>query len=264
MAISVIIPATPWDEVLWRLELVLEGLCVQTLLPTEVIVVDSVGQGDDPVSRLVAKFANKLPVRSYQMPPPNHGNVFRPGEARNYGVSQLKIPVPRYLFLDADCVPEHPLLKLHDSFAGRDISVACSRVHIDPASLPERTLEAVRQTKPCRQDSRNNDPKSYATQFCAWSCVLSVSASLFAKVGGFWNRMVIEEDIEMGLRMLRAGGRVRYFQRPGAFHLDHPYWRPLKGWEKKTGENDEGDKLPDWAFTYEQAATLPGYLREPM
>lgn len=80
MAISVIIPAAPMEELLWRLELVLEGLTVQTLAPTEVIVVDSVGQGDDSVSRVVAKFADKLPIRSYQMPPSSHGSVFRAGE----------------------------------------------------------------------------------------------------------------------------------------------------------------------------------------
>jgi cellulose synthase/poly-beta-1,6-N-acetylglucosamine synthase-like glycosyltransferase len=258
VAISIVIPATPWDELLWRLELLLEGLTEQTLPATEIVVVDSVGQGEDPVAEVVAKFAGRLPVRSFQMPPAKHESVFRAGEARNYGVARLTKPVPRYLFLDADCVPEPGLLALHDRFGNRPVSVACSRVHIDPRDLPERTLAALWAAPPCRQDSRVNQPSTYSTQFCAWSCVLSVSAKLFHKVGGFWNRMVIEEDIDLGLRMLRAGGRIRYFNRPGVFHIDHPYWRPLKA-----GENGPGDVLPPWAFTYEQAAELPGYLREP-
>lgn len=264
MAISVIIPAAPMEELLWRLELVLKGLTVQTLAPTEVIVVDSVGQGDDPVSRVVAKFADKLPIRSYQMPPSSHGNIFRAGEARNYGVSQLRVSVPRYLFIDADCVPEHPLLALHDSFGGREISVACSRVHIDPATLSERTLEAIRQTRPCKLDPRNKQSDAYGTHFCAWSCVLSVPAALFAKVGGFWDRMVIEEDIDLGLRLRNAGGRVRYFHRPGAFHLDHPDWRPLAIWEQQVRGREARNELPVWAFTYQQSAALSGYLREPL
>lgn len=264
MAISLVIPTTPWPEVLWRLELLLQGLLVQTLAPTEVILVDSVGQGEDPVAELAAKYADRLPIKSYQMPPPKHGNVFRAGEARNYGVARLTQPVPRILFLDADCVPEHHLLALHDSFGNRQVLVACARIHVHPDSLPNRTIDEVRQARPCRVDSRVNEPNSYSSQFCAWSCILSVPADLFAKVGGFWDRMVIEEDIDLATRMLRAGGRVRFFNRPGAFHIDHPHWRPLKAWEKNNGESFEGDPLPEWAFTYEQAALIPGYLRDPL
>ena len=99
MAISVCIPATPWPELLWRLELLLEALTLQTLAPTEVIVVDSVGQQpDDSVAQLVSKFDTRLPIRAYQMPVSHDGCEFRAGASRNYAVSQTLI-FWRYIIL---------------------------------------------------------------------------------------------------------------------------------------------------------------------
>ena len=262
MAISVCIPATPWPELLWRLELLLEALTLQTLAPTEVIVVDSVGQQpDDSVAQLVSKFDTRLPIRAYQMPVSHDGCEFRAGASRNYAVERLTVPVERYMFLDGDCVPDPDLLALHNSFGARHISVACARKHIDPAELAARTLKDVFQAQACRLDPRLNSTIAYATFFCAWGCVLSVPSELFLKIGGFWTRMIIEEDIDLGLRLSRVGGRVRFFNKPGATHIDHPYWRPRTKEEKET---DVGDPLPKWTFTYAQAEQLTGYLREPL
>lgn len=253
MAISVVIPAAPWPELLWRLELVLEGLAVQTCRPEEVILVDSIGQGDTRVAQLAEQFADRLPIRAYQMPPHRDGLIFRAGSARNYGVERLQVPVPRYLFLDADCVPDSTLVMQHDSYQTRQVLLSNARRHVLPEQLPERTLTAVLRAKSHVADARLQKPELLGTAFGIMACALSVPADLFAKVGGFWTRMIIEEDYELAMRMIRAGGRVRFCRKPDVVHVDHPRWRPMPETPK-----------PAWAFTYQQSLRLPGYLRIPL
>jgi GT2 family glycosyltransferase len=248
MNLPVVIPAADFPEMLWRLELCLAGLLDQTQPASEIVVVDSIGLSD-AVRQTVQPFKALLPVQAVSLPPST--DPFRAGPARNHGVSLLQRDWERVVFLDADCVAVPDVLASHAQFAARPVVVAGARAHVNPLQLLDRTVAAVRKAA-TTPDKRLQHPENWKTHHCSYGCHLSVPRSHFTQVGGFWDRVIYGEDLELGLRLIRAGAMIQFSAQPAVRHIDHPIWRPTCP-----------EQLPDWAIRMPESTELPGYLRVP-
>lgn len=247
MTVSVVIPTTDWDEMLWRLELNLSGLAQQITKPHQVVVVDSIGL-TDKVEDLVNQFQNKLNIQAARLP--YKDIVFRTGAARNKGVDLLE-PCDRVLFLDADCVPYPRTIEAHANNHAPDRVLLGYRVHVKPKWAMRGNVFKVYEATPHQLDHRLRSGKTDCTWKQCHSHHVSFCYALFNKVGGFWPKTVIAEDVEIALRCERAGGTFQYVSQPRVKHIDHPVWRPL---QKK-------NNLPPWHVSWDESLKLAGYLR---
>ena len=91
-SISVIIPAMGFPQLFTK---VMEALLLQTLLPKEIVVVDS--SKDDSILKLVEYFKTKIKIRVIKV------SKAYPGEARNIGVRNAKNNL--IAFLDSKTIP---------------------------------------------------------------------------------------------------------------------------------------------------------------
>ena len=81
--ISVVIPTYKRPDLLARL---LESICQQTLLPSEVIVIDDASSMDQAYRSCIDQFKSRLPALHFQSLPTNAGAPY----ARNTGIRQAK------------------------------------------------------------------------------------------------------------------------------------------------------------------------------
>ena len=244
--VSVVIPTADWDHMLWRLDLVLEGLCIQTVAPQEVIVVDSIGKTDKVID-LVAKYTDRLNIKAIKLPYVDL--VFRTAGARNRGVSNLSKPCDRILFLDADCVPFPRVVEAHQKIHKPNLVGLGLRVYV--ANKVYKSIDAVYKAPVTDIDCRLKKKKLLTKGIACHSHHVSFCYNLFLKIGGFWPRVVVAEDAEIGMRAERAGGFFEYIQNPKVRHIDHPIWRPYAD-----------SVLPSWNVTHIESAAIEGYTRE--
>lgn len=247
--LAVVIPTTDWSVMLWRLELSLLGLCAQTIVPQEVVVVDSIGK-TDIVARLVDKFKDRLNIHAEQLP--YSDIVFRTGSARNKGVKSLRQDCDRILFLDSDCVPYPKVVETHIQLDQPDLVLLGFRTHIKPVKDMVGNLELVYSAKSQNSDWRIRAKRTKASYEILHTHHVSLPKVLFDKVQGFWPCTVINEDVEFGYRCHLAGGKFAVLANPKVKHIDHPIWRP----------HHQNKDLPAYHVSPEASKKIPGYLRE--
>lgn len=219
-SLSVILPTCDDDL---RLEWALEGLCRQTVEPSEVIVVNDAGQA--ATEELVASFRDRLPVQYRFFGGPKRYQ--RTAAARNLGVRASTGSL--LLFLDGDMVPDPDLVAAHQAHHVEGIAFFGYRRH-HPIRLVQR-FPGVLDYELLRRASY---PDPRLAHYAAWerpeqfrhfySCNCSVPAEAFCALGGFDERYEGwgGEDIDLGWRPMKSGVSIYPLWGIGVgTHLDH-------------------------------------------
>jgi glycosyltransferase involved in cell wall biosynthesis len=166
-------------------------------------------------------------------------NHFKPGSARNIGVSRAKYNL--LVFLDSDCVPSENLLYYHSMILKSEQgSVTLGhRVFVDESVLTERMilsgkymhseLKLVKSPSNYLQDSDRRIPELTmlsnhpAPYNCLHGCNVGLRKEEFLRAGrfdesfdGHWGY----EDIELGHRLFLHGARFAYLPDAFVYHLE--------------------------------------------
>lgn len=222
-ALSVVIPTAGHPDKLRR---TLNGLAHQRMTDFEVIVSDD-GLADETAD-VCGEFAERLNVFCSRVGAGNGA-----GYARNRGVETAG--AVRVLFLDDDCVPDPDVTAWHTGWADKPVGLMGLRrmvqaPHVTDLDDPEKLAAArwrpeARASMPQRYDAlraaRKPQPDWHKY---AWSCHVSYPTHKLWEVGGFWRefRGAGFEDLELGLRMTRAGVTLVPFALPVVYHQNHP------------------------------------------
>jgi GT2 family glycosyltransferase len=232
--LSVIIPARNCKEDLARC---LECLGRSTYRDFEVIVVDDAST-DDTVAAIPASQAHvlALPVQS------------GPAAARNRGAEAARGTY--LLFLDADvCVHPETLEVIADGLAAHpEASAVFGSYDTEP-----QALNILSQYRNLMHHFVHQEAKEEASTF--WSGCGVVRRSAFLAVGGFLTdyRRPCTEDIELGVRLNKAGHRIRLDKRVLVTHLKKwTFWGMLKA--------DVRDRALPWSQLILREGNLPNDL----
>ena len=165
---------------------------------------------------------------------------FQPGAARNAGIAQAGFT--RLVFLDSDCIPSSSLVHSFAENAGRDPGAVLlgHRVFVDASRLRAAcvardrslldTLPVVPSTSNYGQvaDRRLPELRSIETHPCPYNCLFGSNFGVHVDClgderfdpafDGHWGY----EDIELGFRLYRAGGRFRYLPDAFVYHQEGP------------------------------------------
>lgn len=183
----------------------------------EVIVVDDGSRVD--ARGIVRNWKSKLDFRFIRIE-----HMGRAG-ARNRGVAAAK--APRIVFVDDDIMVRPGWLARHLEQAG-DPNVAV----LGPYPLnarhggADRTSEAFRNFLDPVKFERIGDPSNVDFAFFATGNV-SIDRETFNRIGGFDERFRRYgwEDIDLGYRFVRAGGRIVFDDQAKAIHNHRPMGR---------------------------------------
>jgi glycosyltransferase involved in cell wall biosynthesis len=222
-ALTVVIPTAGHPD---RLRRTLRGLAHQRLTDFEVLVCDD--GLDDATAEVCGEFSSVLDV-FYSRTAVGQGA----GNTRNRGIEIAT--APRVLFLDDDCVAEREVTAWHAGWADMPVGLLGLRRMVQAphhATLDDPTKLPPPQWHP---EARASMPQKYATVLAAkgpqpdwhkyaWSCHVSYPLNKLLEVGGFWEafRGAGFEDLEIGLRMSRAGVTLQPFAAPVVYHQNHP------------------------------------------
>lgn len=215
--ISVVIPTYNRHEPLNRC---LAALAAQTCRDFEVIVVDD---GSDPPvqSLLTPEFAGS-PIVTVLRAPANGG----PGRARNLGVAAARGEF--VAFIDDDVVADHRLLERHlaraEASHGRLVQFGPLAAPADWRPTPWNLWEARTLEIEYRRMQRGSYSPTWK-QFFTGNAFLSKADFLAA--GGFDERFTRAEDIELGYRLEKAGGRFAFVPDAVGWHYSD---RSLTSW----------------------------------
>ena len=179
----------------------LEALCRQQRLPDQVVVVDNAST--DGTGDVARSFVDRLPGLVILQEP-------RPGEpiARNRGLQAVDADV--VAFTDADCVPrEDWLVSVLECFRSSPSchAVAGKVVGHRPRSLAEKYLSVVgfpTPEEPETVEGTRFPPRTFYT------ANLAVRREVLQALGGFDERLNVGCDVDLCVRLLRAGYRIRY------------------------------------------------------
>jgi mycofactocin glycosyltransferase len=183
-----------------------------------VIVVDD-GSADATAVRAVAESAGARLLR--------HERAQGPAAARNAGLAAVATPL--VAFLDSDVVPEQGwLAPLLERFADPAVALAAPRiVALAPIRGWLATYEAVRSSLDLGPDPAPVVPRSRV----AYVPSAAMLVRRDAVGGGFDEDMRVAEDVDLVLRLHRAGWRLRYEPASRVAH-DHRT-TPVAWWLRK-------------------------------
>jgi len=240
MLLSIIINTYERPETLSRC---VEAVALQEgAKPYEVIVVDDGGASDlEPLERL---WSGRLDFQLLRMT--HQGRA----AARNLGVEAAR--GERLLFLGDDVIAAPGCLARHRACADPLLAV----VGPYPLRAPRGSPPFRRWAEPNPQH-RIEDPQDAGFWFFATGN-LSLSRATLLELGGFDPRFECYgwEDIDLGLRFERAGGRLIFDPRARAEH-DHPAPSRAQLWRR---EYEMG--ITAWQFYEKWAAVAPDIVDE--
>jgi glycosyltransferase involved in cell wall biosynthesis len=204
MKYSILIPVyNRPDEV----DELLQSLTAQTLTDFEVVVVDD--GSSVPCQEVVARYAAQLAVHYYAKP--NSG----PGQTRNYAAQRAQ--GQWLIVLDSDCIlPPGYLQAVDDELQARpaDAFGGPDRAHASFTPVQKAINYAMTSfftTGGIRGGKRKMD-KFYPRSFN-----MGLRAEAYAALGGF-SKMRFGEDIDLSIRIFKAGYRCRLFPEAWVWH----------------------------------------------
>ena len=223
---SVVIPTYQRRD---RLRMVLERLGRQ-VYPRDCLEIVIVCDGCTDGSAEMARSLN-LPFPTTVLEEPNQG----PAVARNLGLSRARGPF--VLFIDDDVMPPPTFVAEHARAHGEHTD----RVVIGPlmpAPGRSRSWIAWEGEKLVEQYELMGAGRWKPTPYQFYTGNASVLLEAVKKAGGFDRRFLRAEDIELALRLQKAGLRFEFAQRAAATHLaDRSYGAWLRA-AYQYGRND--------------------------
>ncbi len=222
-ALSVVVPTAGHPD---RLRRTLNGLAHQRMTDFEVLVCDD--GLDDRTADVCGEFAARLDVFCSRTAVGKGA-----GYTRNRG-AEIAAAV-RVLFLDDDCVASPDVTAWHTGWAAEPVGLLGLRRMVQPqhvGDLDDPTKLAAARWRP---EARAAVPQQYAALKAAkrplpdyhkfaWTCHVSYPTHKLWEVGGFWQefRGAGFEDLEIALRLARAGVALVPFAEPVVYHQNHP------------------------------------------
>lgn len=207
MLISVVIPAYNSAAFLPSL---LQTLKTNTVIDFEIIVVDD---GSSDSTRAIAEARGVMVIQTAH-------RQSGPAVARNHGAKAAHGDV--LFFLDADVLPHSDALeRVHTAFMN-DVRLDAVFGSYDDQPTENNFLSQYKNLFHHYMHQQGNEE---ATTF--WTGCGAIRRQVFLKLGGFTNdygRPCIE-DIELGYRLSKQGGRIRLDKDLQVTH--HKRWKPL-------------------------------------
>lgn len=239
--LSVIIPTRDRVEVLTE---TLERLIVQeTVLPFEVVVVDD-GSTDATVATVRSRAAHSpVPVSVLEEGPRG------PAAARNAGIAAARGTV--CLFIGDDTWPRADLVERHGCLHRRRPEAQAAllgHVHWAPESRPSPFMDWLNSG--VQFDFAQINDHENVRGSCFYTANVSAKRSFLMGSGGFDEGFphAAFEDIELGLRLDRAGMRLVYDSAAVVEHF-HPYDLPASLRRMRTLGRSAmilRNRVPDW------------------
>lgn len=212
--VSVIIPTLNAGTKLGKL---LEILDSQTLKAEEIFVIDS--SSSNATAELVQS-------RGYRVITINK-NDFDHGTTRNLAVAQTDSEF--VVFLTQDVVPadEHTIAELiRPMQADLNIAICYGRQLVRPNAHPlERFYREFNYPRQSILKTKNDiDTLGLKAFFCS-NCCSAIRRSIFNKLGGFKNNVIVNEDMLFAAKAITAGYTVYYAAEAKVYH-SHPHSLP--------------------------------------
>ncbi|MDL2222047.1 glycosyltransferase [Parabacteroides sp. OttesenSCG-928-N08] len=222
MFYSLIIPIYNRPE---EMEELLASLTQQQYRDFEIIVVED--GSTLPCREVVARYEERLSIRYFTKP--NSG----PGPSRNYGAQHAKGDY--LLFVDSDCIlPPEYLSEIEkalqdnptDLFGGSDRAAKSFNALQQAISF---SMTSLLTTGGIRGSQRRVD------HFYPRSFNMGIRREVFEQIGGFPPHS-FGEDMDLSIRLIRAGYSSSYFAGPFVYHKRRATWRSFFRQVKHFGE----------------------------
>lgn len=208
---SVIIPAfNPGIE----FSNVLNALDAQTLKADEILIIDSAG--NDNITRIAQK-------RSCKVIKINKRD-FDHGTTRNFGVIQTDSEFVVFLTQDVDPADEYMIAELIKPMqAYPNIALCYGRQLPKPDARPlERFAREFNYPSQAMVKTKDDINVSGLKTFFCSNCCSAIRRSIFNKLGGFKNNVIVNEDMLFAAKAILAGYAVYYAPEAKVYH-SHSY-----------------------------------------
>lgn len=232
-ACSLIIATYNWPG---ALELCLQSVLRQTVLPAEIIIADD-GSGEETRS-LVYDFTTKSPVPLVHVWQPDEG--FQLARIRNRAIAQAQYDY--IIQIDGDLILHPHFIEDHLHLREPGYFVSGSRVLLSPKTSDALLLHRSVEIEKWHQGSKNYFNKlrnrslryflakrykaSHRYKYYVKGCNMAFWKSNLLQVNGYneaitgWGR----EDSELAIRLINAGVRKKFLKMGGiAYHMHHEH-----------------------------------------
>ena len=209
--ISVVIPTRNAGQ---RFAELLDGLRNQTLKPAKIIVVDS--ESTDETLEL-ARNRNCKVIKIYRAD-------FDHGTTRNLAISEVSGEFAVVLTQDAIPVNAHMIAELIKPMqADSNIAICYGRQlpKLNAAPLESFTREFNYPAESMLKTRNDIETLGLKTFFCSNSCS-AIRCSIFKKLGGFKDNVMVNEDMLFAAKAIHQGYSVYYTAAAKVYH-SHPY-----------------------------------------
>ncbi|MBN1456412.1 MAG: glycosyltransferase [Sedimentisphaerales bacterium] len=190
-----------------------DGLQKQTLKPDKILVIDS-GSTDKTVESAINQNCEVIRI--------DHSK-FDHGTTRNQAVAEVSDEFAIFLTQDAVPIDENMIAKLIEPMKkDENIAICYGRqiARLDAAPLECFARDFNYPEQSILKNNSNIDELGLKTFFCSNSC-LAIRCSIFKKLGGFKDNVIVNEDMLFAAKAIAAGYSVYYSAEAKVRH-SHP------------------------------------------
>ena len=208
---TIVIPTYNASQIFHAL---LDGLEIQTLKPTQIIVIDS--ESSDK-TREIAESRNCKVITINR-------SKFDHGSTRNLAMAEVSSEFAIFLTQDAIPADEHMIAELIKPMqADSNIAICYGRQLPKPDARPlERFAREFNYPDESVLKTKNDiETLGLRTFFCSNSCS-AIRCSIFNKLGGFKNNVIANEDMLFAAKAVLQGYSVYYSATAKVYH-SHSY-----------------------------------------
>ena len=204
-SIAIVIPAYRRAEMVARCVASVRTLDYPSHLVEIVVADDASGDGG-----VTARVASDLGARAVALSD-NRG----PAAARDAGIRATESELIG--FVDTDCIVERDwLMRLVVELSDQAVSAAACRVRTIAGGDPISAFESVRSPLDMGTVFGDLDPRG--PRFFCPTANFVVKRDAYERCGGFSVLLRVGEDVDLCLRLMADGGRIRYLPEPLAVH----------------------------------------------